>query len=185
MRGSTRDREALALRADLLATQVSVSGAFEQAQEAVVGIVDAFRAEVVTMRQTTFYEAQQSVARLEQVVAGARARFDDQDTRFAAGLAELAQRLQAADAWAQAEPARVAAMVHAAPAPPWLAAPPGMNTPPRACGVGRMGSPGHAAPPLGPAAGSWDAYAAGRAAQGPAPPDAWAVSYTHLTLPTN
>ncbi len=27
---------------------------------------------------------------------------------------------------------------------------------------------------MSPAPGSWDAYAAGRAAQGPAPPDAWA-----------
>ncbi len=122
--GSGMHREVLALRADLSATQVSVSGAFVQAQEAVRELVAAFRIEVLAMRQTTMYEAQQSLTRLEQVVEEARARFGEQDARFASGLGELAQRLQAADAWAQAEPARVAAIVHAAPAPPWLSAPP-------------------------------------------------------------
>ncbi len=56
--GSARDREALALRADLSATQVGVSGAFEQAQETVLSIVAAFRIEAQTMRQPPFYEAQ-------------------------------------------------------------------------------------------------------------------------------
>ena len=124
--GSARDREALALRADLAATQAGVAAAFEQAQAGVsatlVGIIEAFRAEAEMMRQQTGYEAQQSLARLEQVVSEARVRFGEQDARFAAGLGELAQRLQAADAWAQAEPARVAAIVHAAPVPPWLSA---------------------------------------------------------------
>ena len=116
--GSGMHREVLALRADLSATQVGVSGAFVQAQDAVRELVAAFRIEVLAMRQTTMYEAQQSLIRLEQVVEEARARFGEQDARFASGLGELAQRLQAADAWAQAEPARVAAIVHAAPAPP-------------------------------------------------------------------
>ena len=48
-------------------------------------------------------------------------------------------------------------------------------------GVGRMGSPGHAA--TGLAAGSWDAYAAGRAAQGPAPPGAWAPGLAAQAAP--
>jgi hypothetical protein len=95
--GSGMHREVLSLRTDLSATQVSVSGAFAQAQEAVRELVAAFRIEVLTMRQTTLYEAQQSLTRLEQVVEEARARFGEQDTRFAAGLGELAQRLQAAD----------------------------------------------------------------------------------------
>ncbi len=122
--GSAKDREVLALKADLLATQVGISGAFQQAQGAVQGIVDAFRTEAQAMRQATFHEAQQSIVRLEEVVNQARARFDDQDVRFAAGLAELARGVLAADAWAQAEPARVAALVQAAlaqaapPAPP-------------------------------------------------------------------
>ena len=72
--GGAKDREVLSLKADLLATQVGVSGAFSQAQETVQGIVDAFRDEAQTMRQTTFYEATQSVARLELVVAEARAK---------------------------------------------------------------------------------------------------------------
>ena len=55
--GSARDREALALRADLAATQVGVSTAFEQAQGTLLGIVEAFRAEAEMMRQQTYYEA--------------------------------------------------------------------------------------------------------------------------------
>jgi hypothetical protein len=167
---SAKDRDILTLRTDLLATQVGVSGAFTQAQEAVQHIVDAFRDEAHAMRQTTFYEAQQSVSRLELVVAEARSKFDEQDARFTAGLVELAGRLQSADAWAQAEPARVAALMQAAPvpavpawmlAPPsWLTAPPGMTTPPRAeHPAGRLSlsplllaamSPGRAAPQLQP-----------------------------------
>ncbi len=112
----------LTLRADLTDTQVGVSGASGQAQEALLVIVASFRTEAETMRQQTSFEAQQSVARLEQVVAQARAKFDEQDSRFTAGLQELGQRLQAADAWAQAEPARLAAAVQSAP-PPWLSAP--------------------------------------------------------------
>ena len=175
--GSARDRESQQLRADLTSTQREVSSAFVQAQGAVQELVGAFRMEVAAMRQTTMWEAQQSLERLEQVVSDARARFGEQDARFTAGLNELAQRLQAADAWARDEPARVAALlVSAAPAPPAPA--PGWTTPP-AAGVGRMGSPGHAAegPVFAYAAGdSWGAYAAGRAAEGPAPPDAWARS---------
>ena len=66
--GADMHREVLALRADLSATQAGVSGAFVQAEDAVRGIVAAFRTEVAAMRQTTFYEAQQSLARLVQVV---------------------------------------------------------------------------------------------------------------------
>ena len=129
--GSGLHREVLTLRADLSATQAGVSGAFGQAQEAVRDLVTAFRIQVVAMRQTTMHAAAQSLANLEHVVEEARARFGEQDARFTLGLVELAQRLQAADTWAQAEPARVAAIVHAAPAPPWLgAARP--STPPRA-----------------------------------------------------
>ncbi len=138
--GGGMHREVLALRTDLSATQVSVSSAFVQAQETVRELVSAFRVEVLSMRQTTMVEAQQSLERLTQVVEEARARFGEQDARFASGLGELAQRLAAADAWAHAEPARVAAIVSAAPVPPsWRAAqppapstPPGMRTPPPA-----------------------------------------------------
>ncbi len=123
--GVARDQEALDLKSNLAATQVVVSTAFDQAKETLHDIVVDFRAEAETMRQHGQYEAAQSVARLEQVVAEARTRFDAQDGRFSDGLNELAQRLQAVDAWAQAEPARVAAIVQAAPAPPWLPTSPG------------------------------------------------------------
>ncbi len=190
--GSGLHREVVALRADLVATQAGISGAFEQAQDAIRELVAAFRIEVVAMRQTTANESAQSLARLEHVVEEARARFGEQDARFTSGLGELAQRLQAADAWAQAEPARVAAIVRDTPAPPWLSAPPPAPvTPPfRAAQPAAADSPGrlvmgpalltspawagHAS--MSPAPGSWDAYAAGRAAQGPAPHDAWAAA---------
>ena len=113
--GSARDREALALRADLTATQAGVQAAFEQAQAGVsttlLNIIEAFRAEVEMMRQQSYYEAQQSLERLERVVSEAGARFGDQDSRFAAGLDSLAYRLQAADTCAQGQTARVAAMM--------------------------------------------------------------------------
>ena len=114
--GSGLHREVLTLRADLSATQAGVSGAFGQAQEAVRDLVTAFRIEVVAMRQATMHEAAQSLANLEHVVEEARARFGEQDARFTSGLVELAQRLQAADTWAQAEPSRPAALIRARPA---------------------------------------------------------------------
>ena len=77
--GTARDREAVALRTDLSATQVGVMSAFEQAQATLLGIVEAFRTEAATMRHQAFYEAQQSIARLEQVVADARLKFNEQD----------------------------------------------------------------------------------------------------------
>ena len=119
--GTGMHREVLALRSDLGATQAAVSGAFVEAEASVRQLVTAFRIEVVAMRQTTALEAQASLARLGQVVEEARARFDTQDARFTTGLAELAQRMQAVDTWAQAEPSRIAAAVQAVPAP-WLGA---------------------------------------------------------------
>ncbi len=94
--GAARDREALALRADLTATQAGVAAAFEQAQAGVTatlrGIIEAFRAEAEMMRQQTGYEAQQSLARLEQAVAEARTRFGEQYVRCAAGRGVPARR---------------------------------------------------------------------------------------------
>jgi hypothetical protein len=180
--GGGMHREVAALRTDLSATQVSVSSAFVQAQETVRELVSAFRVEVLTMRQTTMVEAQQSLERLTQVVEEARARFGEQDARFASGLGELAQRLVAADAWAQDEPARIAAIVHASAPQPAPATPPqrtaqpvGADSPGRlVMGPGLLTSPAWAA--KNPAPGSWDTYAAGRAAAGPAPLDAWAAA---------
>ncbi len=87
--GSARDREAQQLRADLMATQHGVSGAFMQAQTAVQELVAAFRVEVIAMRQTTLYEAEQSLARLTQVVDQARARFGEQDSRYRLSLTHI------------------------------------------------------------------------------------------------
>ncbi len=120
--GGAMHGEVLALRADLGSTQAAVAGAFGQAEATVRDIVTAFQAEVVAMRQTTLYEAQASLNRLEVVVTEAKARFGEQDARFTAGLAELTQRLQEADTWAQGETGRVAAVVNAVPVPEWLRA---------------------------------------------------------------
>jgi hypothetical protein len=168
--GSDMHREVVALRTDLSATQVSVSGAFVQAQEAVRELVAQFRIEVLAMRQTTMYEAQQSLSRLEHVVEEARARFGEQDARFSSGLGELAHRLQDADAWAQAEPARVAAIVHAA-AP---GTPPQRDAQPLGAGVGRMGSPGWAA------GTSLPQQQPPQHQQQQQPPDAWAAAAARL-----
>ena len=114
--GAARDRDMLSLRADLSATQVGVSEAFTQAQEAARAIVSDFRLEAATMRQQGQNEAAQAIARLEAVVGDARARFAVQDATRADDLGELNRRLLAIDGWAQAEPQRVAAQVRAAAA---------------------------------------------------------------------
>ncbi len=66
--GATRDRELVQLKADLGATQVVVSTAFDQAKEALFAIVTDFRIEAGTMRHDSQIEAAQSLSRLEQVV---------------------------------------------------------------------------------------------------------------------
>ena len=182
--GAARDRELVELRTDLSATQVGVSTAFDQAKEALLAIVTNFRGEAATMRQQHQYEAAQSVARLEQVVVEARTKFAAQDARFTDDLNELARRLLAVDAWAQAEPARVAAIVQAAPAPPMATSPggtpvtyfppaPGMRptpaTPQRTADPwATFQSPG-AAPAAADQAPTLDPWAAGRAAAQSAP----------------
>ncbi len=79
--GIARDGELLDLRANLASTQTIVQATFEQARATLLTIVVDFRAEADTMRQHGLLEAQQSVARLEQVVAEARQRFDAQEVR--------------------------------------------------------------------------------------------------------
>ena len=118
--GIARDSDLLDLKSNLVATQVVVSTSFDQAKETLLAIVANFRAEAETMRQHGQYEAAQSVARLELVVAEARTRFDAQDVRFTSDLGELVRRQQAVEAWARAEPTRLAATVLAAPAPPFV-----------------------------------------------------------------
>ena len=115
--GVARDRELLDLRTDLGATQVIVGEAFEQAKGALQSIVGDFRLEAETMRALMLREATQTTERLELVVGEARRRFDAQDTRVTDDLRELGRRLVAIDEWAQAEPARLAAMVRAPTSP--------------------------------------------------------------------
>ncbi len=193
--GSARDRELEALRADLVTTKAVVEMTFDQAQAGVsatlLAIIEAFRAEAANMQQHAGYEAQQSLARLTQVVAEARARFDAQDGRFTEGLSELVRRQQAVETWARAEPTRVAAVVQAAPASPWVPTSPGgtpltfypspglpaaPTTPPPRAAVAPVWAPVWDASPSPQAPGAtpaWDAWAAGRGAA-PAP-DAWAA----------
>jgi hypothetical protein len=113
------------LRSSLAATQAAVETTFEAAKTTLTGIVINFRAEAESLRQHGLYEAAQSTGRLEVVVAEARLRFDAQDASYAAALAEQTRRLHAVEAWAGAEPARVMALVHATPAPPWVPRSPG------------------------------------------------------------
>ncbi len=72
-------------------------------------IVHDFRLEAETTRNHSAYEATQTLARLEQVVAEARARFDAQDARVSQDLGELAQRVAAQPQAAtfQASPAQL------------------------------------------------------------------------------
>jgi len=172
--GAARDREVREMKASLTATQVGVFDAFDQAKEALLTIVGDFRGEAEMLRQQDQYEAAQSIARLEQVVTQARLRFDAQDSRFTEGLNALAQRLQAVDAWAQAEPTRVAAaVVQAWPTSPggtpltyYVPPAPGMrpapSTPPRAAGpwLQPPGAAQAAAQTAAPAQDPWAAYAA-------------------------
>jgi hypothetical protein len=182
------------IRSNLASTQATVSTAFDQAKGTVMSIVANFRSEAEALRQHGQYEASQSVARLELVISEARTRFDAQDLRFTENLAELMRRQQAVEAWASTEPARVAAIIQAAPIPPWVPRSPGGTpqlsfypspglqaaapfTPPQRSAVAPASAPAWGASPSPQAAASptpaWDAWAAGRGAA-PAP-DAWAA----------
>jgi hypothetical protein len=178
--GAARDRELVDLRAtvvglhaNLAATQVEVSTTFGQARAAVLDIVTNFRAEAETLRLHGLYEATQSVARLEQVVLEARTRFDAQDARFTENLVVIAQRLQVVETWASAEPGRVAAIIQAAPVPPWVPRSPG-GTPVsfyHSPGPGAAAAAAAAWTPQRPPQHSPPASATGSA---PQPQDPWA-----------
>ncbi len=164
------------LRGDVGLTQTVVASAFEQAQAALQAIVDNFRVEAAKLRYDGEVAAAQSLSNLEQVVGAARARFDAQDALVAQGLGELAQRLQAVDAWAQAEPARVAAMVQAAPAQAqrWRRSPGGTTL------VPGPPPPVPSTPPPAQTRGTpaWDAWQQQQQQQQPRQPmpDAWAAA---------
>ncbi len=109
--GVARDRELVDLRADLVTAQAGVSGAFGQAERALLGIATDWRLESEAMRQSGQREAAAAMSRLELVVGDARARFAAQDAARNADLSELGRRLSIIDGWAQAEPQRVNAQV--------------------------------------------------------------------------
>ena len=75
------------------------------------------------MRNHGLYEAAQTLARLEQIVAEARARFDAQDARVSQDLGELARRVAAAPAPSLVQPQAVT--FQAAPAPSMVTSPGG------------------------------------------------------------
>mgnify|MGYP000308641655 CR=1 FL=1 len=116
--GAARDSELVDLRASLASTQTIVDATFVEARGLLMTIVHEFRREAEVSRNHGAYEAAQSLACLERVVAEARARFDAQDARVTQDLGELARRVAAP----------TAAVFQAAPAPPWLVTSPGGTT---------------------------------------------------------
>ncbi len=113
--GSTRDREALALRADLTATQAGVAAAFEQAQAGVsatlLGIIEAFGAAAESMPLHAGLDAQQPSAPPDQLAGEALARFAAQDATFELVPCAPAPPLHDCAPWPQSHPLRVAALV--------------------------------------------------------------------------
>ncbi len=142
----------------------------ERAKGALQDIVNRVQAEAAKVVYDSEMEATQSLTRLEQGVSEARARFDSQDALIATGLGELAQRLQVVDAWARAEPARVAALVQAAPAQQRWRRSPGGTT------LQQAPLPPVPATPPAQTRGTpeWDAWQ--QQQQRPPIPDAWAAA---------
>ena len=93
--GVARDSELVDLRSSLASTQAIVDGTFTEARGTPMTIVHDFRREAEATRNHSVYEAAQSLACLERVVAEARARFDAQDARVTQGQGELARRVAA------------------------------------------------------------------------------------------
>ncbi len=113
--GVARDGELVDLRSSIANTQTVVGTMFAEARGTLMTIVHDFRLEAETTRNHSAYEATQTLARLEQVVSEARARFDAQDARVSQDLGELAQRVAAGPPQA--------AVFQAAPAPAFFTSP--------------------------------------------------------------
>ncbi len=128
--GVARDGELVDLRSSLTNTQTVVNATFAEARGTLMTIVNDFRLEAETMRNHSLYEATQNLARLDQVVGEARARFDAQDARVSQDLSDLAQRVAAQQQQVQQQqqqqqqpPMQFAASQGAAAAPLFVAAP--------------------------------------------------------------
>ncbi len=121
--GAARDNELVDLRSSLASTQTIVDATFVEARGMLLTIVHEFRREAEVSRNHGAYEAAQSLACLERVVAEARARFDAQDARVSQDLGELARRVAAAPAPPGVQPQ--AMTFQAAPAPQLVTSPGG------------------------------------------------------------
>ncbi len=175
--GVARDGELVDLRSSLANTQAVVGATFAEARGTLMTIVNDFRLEAETMRNHSLYEATQNLARLDQVVAEARARFDAQDARVSQDLGELARRVAAAPAPPGVQPQ--AATFQAAPAPQLVTSPGGTvrffpGGP--AAGVVLQPAPpaGFTTPPRQAPLNATPAFDAWAAYRGSPPPDAWA-----------
>ncbi len=180
--GIARDGELVDLRSIIANTQTVVGTMFAEARGTIMTIVHDFRLEAETTRNHSAYEATQTLARLEQVVSEARARFDAQDARVSQDLGELAQRVAAVPPQA--------AVFQAAPAPAVVTSPggtvrffpggpvagmvlqpaamEGFTTPQRP--TQQQQQQQQQVPPMPAATPAFDAWAAYR---GSPPPDAW------------
>ncbi len=175
--GIARDGELVDLKSNLTNLQSVVGATFAEARTTLMQIVVDFRGEAETLRQHSLYEANQGLARLEQVVTDARSRFDAQDARHTQDLGELARRISAAPA---VQPQ--AMTFQAAPAPAVVTSPGGTVTfypggpvggvvlPPVPMAGFTTPPPRTAQPNATPAFDAWAAY------RGSPPPDAWAAA---------
>ncbi len=119
--GIARDGELVDLKSNLTNLQSVVGATFAEARTTLMQIVVDFRGETETLRQHSLYEANQGLARLEQVVIEARGRFEAQEAGFTRNLDaqamgftrhldELARRQQRVETlFVQAAPAPAAA----------------------------------------------------------------------------
>jgi hypothetical protein len=103
--GISRDGDLRDISDNLAQTQATVAATFEQARSALLAIIIDFRGEAEMMRQNSYAEAAQGLARLELVVTEARGRFEAQEARFTRDLHELGRRQQAVETFVQAAPA--------------------------------------------------------------------------------
>ncbi len=102
--GAARDSELVDLRSSLTSTQAIVDATFVDARGMLLSIIAEFRLEAEALRQHSLYEAQQGLARLNQVVAEARGRFDAQDARVTQDLGDLARHMATQLQQAQHQP---------------------------------------------------------------------------------
>jgi hypothetical protein len=203
--GVARDGRLADLAASLASTQAVVDATFADARATLMVIVHDFRVEAETARNHGVYEASQSLARLQHVVAEARTRFDAQDARVTQDMGDLARRVAAM-------PAPQGMTFQPAPAPQLVTSPggtvrffpsgpaegvvvqaasaAGFTTPPRSAQQQQQQQQQPQPTPTQPTSTSHDAWGPWAAARGASPqgqsshpvafataiPDAWAAA---------